>query len=231
MPLRRSITAVAVPALAAGTSTAAARGPHHDIEFKRLATFPAYANSSIDDAPPSTCGTASWSWTTAAARWCSDDLFASANEGDYQGGSRGWSIVSRDGRVVWDAGNSLEHIAVEHVLYPDGRSDAKDIEPENVAFARLAAFPSIVWGTLSALSAVPGRSSQLVAVTDAAYSPTRETVGRGPAPGATVGPRLGAGQVEGLTIGGDGRTYAVTDNDALDDATGETLFLRLGKLL
>jgi hypothetical protein len=38
-------------------------------------------------------------------------------------------------------------------------------------------------------------------------------------------------KVEGLTIGGDGRTYAVTDNDALDDATGETLFLRLGKLL
>jgi hypothetical protein len=38
-------------------------------------------------------------------------------------------------------------------------------------------------------------------------------------------------KVEGRTIGGDGRTYAVTGNDALDDATGETLFLRLGKLL
>ncbi|MFD5650085.1 hypothetical protein [Streptomyces sp. NPDC127039] len=34
--------------------------------------------------------------------------------------------------------------------------------------------------------------------------------------------------LEGLTVGGDGRVYAVTDNDALDDATGETVFLDLG---
>ena len=38
-------------------------------------------------------------------------------------------------------------------------------------------------------------------------------------------------KVEGLAVGGDGRTYAVTDNDAVDDATGETVFLRLGHLL
>jgi hypothetical protein len=38
-------------------------------------------------------------------------------------------------------------------------------------------------------------------------------------------------KVEGLTIGGDGRTYAVTDNDGVDDSTGETVFMRLGKLL
>ncbi|GMA87890.1 hypothetical protein GCM10025868_31400 [Angustibacter aerolatus] len=35
-------------------------------------------------------------------------------------------------------------------------------------------------------------------------------------------------KLEGLTIGGDGRVYAVTDDDGLDDATGETDFLRLG---
>jgi hypothetical protein len=34
-------------------------------------------------------------------------------------------------------------------------------------------------------------------------------------------------KVEGLAIGGDGQTYAVTDNDALDDATGETVLLSL----
>jgi hypothetical protein len=186
--------------------------------------------------------------------WITDDLFASANEGDYQGGSRGWTIFDRAGQVVWDAGNSLEHIAVEHGLYPDGRSDAKGIEPENVAYARIGGvpyvfvnaergnftavydvsdprrprfsqilptaagpegvvavpsrglvivssetddpsvnlrgavniyglghgrFPSIKstdlipWGTLSSLSAVPGKPSQLVASTDAAYVPTR----------------------------------------------------------
>jgi hypothetical protein len=35
-------------------------------------------------------------------------------------------------------------------------------------------------------------------------------------------------KVEGLAIAGNGQVYAVTDNDGLDDATGETVFLRLG---
>ncbi|WP_436522334.1 hypothetical protein [Actinoplanes sp. HUAS TT8] len=37
--------------------------------------------------------------------WITDDLFATANEGDYEGGTRGWSIFSKStGKVVWDAG-------------------------------------------------------------------------------------------------------------------------------
>ena len=35
-------------------------------------------------------------------------------------------------------------------------------------------------------------------------------------------------KLEGLTIGTDGQVYAVTDNDGLKDATGETVLLRLG---
>lgn len=35
-------------------------------------------------------------------------------------------------------------------------------------------------------------------------------------------------KLEGLTVGADGQVYAVTDNDGLADATGETVFLRLG---
>ncbi|MBM7506085.1 esterase-like activity of phytase family protein [Agromyces aurantiacus] len=35
-------------------------------------------------------------------------------------------------------------------------------------------------------------------------------------------------KLEGLTIAADGAVYAVTDNDGLKDATGETVFLRLG---
>ncbi|MDR7252447.1 hypothetical protein J2X46_001423 [Nocardioides sp. BE266] len=35
-------------------------------------------------------------------------------------------------------------------------------------------------------------------------------------------------KLEGLTIGADGQVYAVTDNDGLKDATGETQLLRLG---
>jgi hypothetical protein len=29
-------------------------------------------------------------------------------------------------------------------------------------------------------------------------------------------------------VAGDGQVYAITDNDALQDATGETVLLRLG---
>ncbi|NLT26510.1 MAG: esterase-like activity of phytase family protein [Microbacteriaceae bacterium] len=35
-------------------------------------------------------------------------------------------------------------------------------------------------------------------------------------------------KLEGFTIAADGRVYAVTDNDGLEDANGETVFLRLG---
>lgn len=35
-------------------------------------------------------------------------------------------------------------------------------------------------------------------------------------------------KVEGLTVGGDRQVYVVTDNDGVEDATGETVFLRLG---
>ncbi len=37
-------------------------------------------------------------------------------------------------------------------------------------------------------------------------------------------------KVEGVGLGADGRLYVVTDNDGVDDNTGETVFLRLGRL-
>jgi hypothetical protein len=40
-----------------------------------------------------------------------------------------------------------------------------------------------------------------------------------------------AEKVEGLAVAADGQVYVVTDNDGLDDAPGETLFLRLGDWL
>jgi hypothetical protein len=33
---------------------------------------------------------------------------------------------------------------------------------------------------------------------------------------------------EGLTVGADGRLWLVTDNDGVDDASGETRFIALG---
>src|SRR5690606_27389659 len=41
-----------------------------------------------------------------AIGWVDDDHVATANEGDWKGGTRGWTIFdATTGEVVWDAGN------------------------------------------------------------------------------------------------------------------------------
>jgi hypothetical protein len=62
------------------------------------------------------------------------DRIATANEGDLFGGSRGFSIFSQNGEVVFDIGNEYEQLAVRVGHYPEGRSDAKGTEPEAVEF-------------------------------------------------------------------------------------------------
>ena len=73
--------------------------------------------------------------------WIDDNTFATANEGDYVGGSRGFTVWKRNGEVSYDAGNSFDRLAAAHGLYPEGRSDAKGTEPENVAFGRFDGKP------------------------------------------------------------------------------------------
>lgn len=65
-----------------------------------------------------------------AVAWLDDGRFVTANEGDYQGGSRGFSIFRTDGTVEWDSGNFLEHEAMRLGHYPESRSGAKGNEPE-----------------------------------------------------------------------------------------------------
>lgn len=69
-----------------------------------------------------------------AVAWISDSMFATADEGDLFGGSRGFTIFNTDGEVVYDAGNTVEHIAARLGHYPEARSDAKGSEPEGVEF-------------------------------------------------------------------------------------------------
>jgi hypothetical protein len=64
------------------------------------------------------------------------DGVATANEGDLFGGSRGWSIFSTEGHVLFDTGNSFEQLAVQHGHYPEDRSENKGSEPEAIAAAR-----------------------------------------------------------------------------------------------
>ncbi|AUQ63783.1 esterase-like activity of phytase family protein [Phaeobacter inhibens] len=81
-----------------------------------------------------------------AVTWIDDNHFATANEGDYNGGSRSWTIYNKDGTVVYDSGTSFEHAIVQIGHYPDKRSDAKGVEPESVTFAEFDGTPYVFVG-------------------------------------------------------------------------------------
>ncbi len=74
-----------------------------------------------------------------AVTWLNTGRFATANEGDLFGGSRGFTIYDVSGRVRYDSGSSFEEIAVAHGHYPEDRSENKGSEPESIEFGRFGA--------------------------------------------------------------------------------------------
>lgn len=64
--------------------------------------------------------------------WLGTDLVATADEGDLDGGSRGWTVFNTAGDVVYTSGNRLDHVAARLGHYPEERSGNKGNEPENV---------------------------------------------------------------------------------------------------
>lgn len=74
-------------------------------------------------------------------KWLDNDHFAIANEGDYQGGSRGWTLMRKNGTVVYESGASFEHAVVQIGHYPEKRSASKGVEPESIEIARFGDTP------------------------------------------------------------------------------------------
>ena len=72
-----------------------------------------------------------------AIAWLDNNHIATANEGDWKGGTRGWTVFDTHGKVVWDAGNSLENLAIQHGLHNDKRAPKKGVEIEGIATARM----------------------------------------------------------------------------------------------
>lgn len=67
--------------------------------------------------------------------WIGNKYFATADEGDLNGGSRGFTIFKANtGKVVYSSGNDLDHMTVKYGHYPDARSGNKGNEPENVEY-------------------------------------------------------------------------------------------------
>jgi len=73
-----------------------------------------------------------------AVRWLDDDRFVTADEGDWNGGSRSFTIFRRDGTVSHTSGNALDRLAVRLGHYNDKRNK-KGVEPEGIAVGRFGA--------------------------------------------------------------------------------------------
>jgi len=70
-----------------------------------------------------------------AVKWLDNDRLVVANEGDYKGGARGFTIFSKTGEVLYESGPSFEYQAAAAGHYPDARNK-KGIEPEGLEFAQ-----------------------------------------------------------------------------------------------
>lgn len=79
--------------------------------------------------------------------WIDNTHFATANEGDMDGGSRGWTIFSQDGDVVYESGAAFEYAIVEIGHYPEERSGNKGVEPESVTFDTFGDTPYVFVGS------------------------------------------------------------------------------------
>jgi len=72
-----------------------------------------------------------------AVKWLDHDRLVVANEGDYKGGTRGFTIFSRSGEVLFESGASLEYETAAAGHYPEHRNK-KGIEPEGIEVAEFA---------------------------------------------------------------------------------------------
>ncbi|MDV3126187.1 esterase-like activity of phytase family protein [Mycobacterium sp. 21AC1] len=78
-----------------------------------------------------------------AIGWIGDGHLATANEGDWKGGTRGWTIFdAATGEVVWDAGNAFEQLAVRTGLHIESRAESKGPEPEGLAITEINGRPT-----------------------------------------------------------------------------------------
>lgn len=82
-----------------------------------------------------------------AVKWIDDMHFATANEGDWKGGSRGWTIFAKDGTVVYDSGTDFERAIIEIGHYPEKRSKSKGVEPESIEVGNFGGTPLVFVGS------------------------------------------------------------------------------------
>lgn len=73
-----------------------------------------------------------------AIAWIDDDHVATANEGDWKGGTRGWTVFDADsGSITWDSAAELERLAVRVGVHNEDRAAKKGVEIEGLSVAEI----------------------------------------------------------------------------------------------
>jgi hypothetical protein len=114
--------------------------------------------------------------------------------------SRGLLASANEADLVADGG-ARAHVMLYRL------SDAAPAYPQLISDSDQQGLP-VGWGALSGLAADPVKPGLLYAVNDSFYS----------------------GQPSIFTLDAAGNGFAVTDNDGVDDSSGETYFFPIGKL-
>lgn len=230
-----------------------------------------------------------------AVAWVSPSRLATADEGDLDGGSRGFTVFNRFGQVKFSVGNSLEH----QIQLPDavnalqrrfgfegvatvGQGDEERVyvafqrewvnEPDHrVRIGRYEtargqwtffyypidepSSPNGGWVGLSELVALEAdtfgvierddqagnnaRIKKIYAFSIAGLEPQTQggtfpvvdkTLVHDLVPDLKSPNGVVLEKVEGLAVTSNGDAFIVTDNDGVDDSSGETQFLRLGDI-
>lgn len=79
--------------------------------------------------------------------WIGTDYFATADEGDLDGGGRGFTIFDKTGTVIYTSGNMMDELAIRFGHYPDTRSGNRGNEPENILYAEFEALKLLFVGS------------------------------------------------------------------------------------
>jgi alkaline phosphatase len=69
-------------------------------------------------------------------QWLDDNRVVVADEGDYEGGSRGFTIFDTTGKVLYESGPSLEREIAKLGMFPDKRAGKKGVELEGLEVAK-----------------------------------------------------------------------------------------------
>lgn len=70
-----------------------------------------------------------------AVKWLDDNRIVIANEGDYEGGSRSFTIFDKTGKMLYESGPSLELEIARLGHFPDKRAKSKGVELEGLESA------------------------------------------------------------------------------------------------